>query len=130
MVIGLYPVGMIPSSVCGMPSLGDFEVTKTSTNPGITCAPVCLSSVAITDVPTTTCPTGQDYGLCGFIAATNIVNIVGHSVWTCTTLGTTSTNPCSPVWGGLNCDGYGNVIGIVLGGINVVGNYNDSFCFK
>ena len=111
---------MIPNSMCNIGGLSDFEATISSTNPGLTCAPLCMSSIPIKYIPATTCPSNQEIGMCGLIAATNIANIVGHSTWSCTTLGSTVSNPCSPVWSGLSCNGSA-IISIALGGIGVIG---------
>ena len=52
----------------------------------------------------TATPTAQDNGLCGIVAATNIQSI--YSNWSCTTAGSTTTNPCTvPVWNGVGCSG-------------------------
>ena len=72
-------------------------------------------------VPSTLCPTNQEIGLCGLIAATNIQTISGYSQWSCTTGGYTSTAPCtSPVWAGISCNGI-DVVSISIGGVGVTG---------
>ena len=59
-------------------------------------------------------PTGQDNGICGFIAATNIHAVSGFSQWSCTTAGTSLTAPCTaPIWSGITCSGS-NVTWIVI----------------
>ena len=90
--------------MCLLPlSLFDAD---SSGNAGITCTPLCLSSVATRNLPTATCVYPQDSGLCGMIAASNIQSVSGYSQWSCASGGYTSTNPCSsPVWPGLGCSG-------------------------
>ena len=71
--------------------------------------------------PSAVCPTNQEIGICGLIAATNIQSIAGYSQWSCTTLGHTSSNPCSaPVWPGMTCGAYAT---LSLGGIRLSGSY-------
>ena len=92
-----------------------------SGNPGITCAPLCVSTVTTRNVPAAICVYPQDNGLCGLIAATNIHSVSGYSQWACTTGGYTATTPClSPVWPRLTCSGM-NVVSINLGSLGVTG---------
>ena len=51
---------------------------------------------------------------CDIVAATNIQSVALFSLWSCTTTGVTSSNPCSaPVWQGVICSGS-NVISIAV----------------
>ena len=96
---------MIPQAIC---TLTKLRQVYAGNNPGITCAPLCLSSIAnifYKSLPSATCPTNQDMGLCGLISATNVQSIGGYSMWSCTTLGVTASSPCSPLWTGLGCSG-------------------------
>ena len=98
-------------------------ITYSNTNPGITCAPLCVSSVSSRYVPSTKCPSKQDQGLCGLIAATNIQTISGYSQWSCTAIGAPLTPPCtsSPVWNGLACAGN-NAISLSVSNVGLTGN--------
>ena len=111
-----------------MPLLTDFEVTTGSTNAAVTCTPLCLSSVTTLVAPSSTCPTSEDMAFCGFIAATSIQSVTGYSMWNCTTGGTTSSSPCSPVWPGLSCSGS-TVLVINLGGLQFAGSIASSMGF-
>ena len=92
--------------MCAMLELTTVHVTAGGSNPGVTCAPLCVSSVTTHAVPSTVCVYPQDNGLCGLIAATNIQSISGYSQWSCATAGYTSSTPClSPVWPGVSCSG-------------------------
>ena len=85
-----------------------FTVANSSSNPGITCGPLCVSSVTIRVVPSTICVYPQDMGLCGIVAATNIQSngIQGYGNWSCNTGGVTTSTPCvAPVWPGITCTG-------------------------
>ena len=64
----------------------------------------------------------QDIALCGFIAATDISTMDGKSVWSCTSNGVTSSDPCDSgsVWSGLTCDGM-DISEISLGAIGLQG---------
>ena len=107
-----------------MSNLQSFQVTDSSSNLGISCAPLCLSSVPSGNlfVPSTVCVYPQDYGLCGLIAATNIQSTSGYGQWSCSNLGYTSTNPCAvPVWPGLSCNGI-NAVSINFGSVGITGN--------
>ena len=53
----------------------------------------------------TFCPVIQADPICDFISATNIHTITGHTQWSCTTAGVTSTVPCTGPWPGLTCSG-------------------------
>ena len=119
-------LGVIPSSVCSLTKLSLIQVNSGSSNPLLTCVPSCISTVATAQVPPY-CPTNQDIGLCGLIAATNIHSLSGHSLWNCTTLGTTVTNPCSPqLWLGIQCANSGSinntVISITFSSSKLIGN--------
>ena len=107
--------------MCAMLELTTVHVTAGGTNSGITCAPLCVSSVTTHTVPSTVCVYPQDNGLCGLIAATNIQSISGYSQWSCSTAGYTSSTPClSPVWPGLSCAGS-NVVSMSIGGLGIAG---------
>ena len=110
-----YVIGSVPSSICQITQLHKFDISLSHGNAGISCAPTCVSSVPILNVPSAICPSNQSVGLCGFIAATNIHNISGYSQWSCTTTGVTTTNPCS--WSGITCDGRNNVVSIGIYGL-------------
>ena len=117
----MFCLGSIPYSACGLPNIHTFDITASGSNPGITCAPLCVSSMAQNTVPSTTCIYNQDAGLCGFIAATNIHTISGKTMWVCVAPGVTATNPCSPLWGGLVCSGN-SVVSISISGIGLSGS--------
>jgi len=74
-----------------------------------------LLNMLMLNLVNATTPTFQDDGLCGFIAATNIVTISGYSQWICTTDRITSTDPCASglIWNGLTCSG-GYVDSVVI----------------
>ena len=115
-------IGAIPNTICQIISLTALYITYSGTNPGVTCAPLCLSSVTTHAVPSAICPSNQDIGLCGLIAATNIQSISGYSQWSCTTGGYTSTSPCtSPMWPGVSCVGS-NVVSMNIGSLGVTGS--------
>ena len=116
----LFMIGTVPYVVC---QLTNLQVLYLNANPGIACAPLCVSSISNStrSVPSTICVYPQDTGLCGLIAATNIHSISGYSQWSCASSGYTATNPClSPVWNGLSCNGINvnsvNFANIVLSG--------------
>ena len=120
-ICGYHIKGTIPNSVCLLTHLTELQLTSGNSNPGITCGPLCVSSVSSLSVPSSICVYPQDMGLCGFIAATNIQSLSGYSQWSCTTLGVTTTSPCvQPYWTGLNCSGI-NVVSIVLKNISLTG---------
>ena len=115
-------IGAIPDTFCQLTSLDSFLLTSGAGNAGITCAPTCVSLVVTRVLPSTTCPSNQDIGLCGMMTATNIQSITGYSQWSCTTAGITSTTPCaSPVWNGLACTGS-SIISVTVGNIGLTGN--------
>ena len=100
-----------------------FVISDSGSNPGITCAPLCVSSISSgnLNVPSAVCVYPQDTGLCGLIAATNIHSISGYSQWSCTAGGYTSTTPClAPVWPGIICSGI-NVVNLNLTSIALTG---------
>ena len=116
-------VGIIPYGICNMPTLQVVYVTNGPSNPGITCAPACVSSVPSTAVPTALCsyPSNQESGLCGLVAATNINTLSGYSMWACTASGYAASTPCnSPVWNGIGCIG-GNVVYISVSSVGLTG---------
>ena len=99
--------GAVPNSLCGVTSLTSIEVGP---NTGLTCYPTCLTSAPVTGFTGVTagCPTDQENGLCGFIAATDIQVTSGYSQWACDVSGYPSTDPCAAggaVWPGLVCNG-------------------------
>ena len=94
-------------------------------NPLITCAPLCLTTVSDRDLPSSlleTCPSSQDYALCAFVAATNIATRSGKTMWSCTSDGITTTDPCSPLWSGSWCSGS-SVVYIHLENIGLSGMF-------
>ena len=112
----------MPSTLCLITSLMKLYVTTGGSNPGVSCAPSCLSSLPASTVPSRVCPSNQDTGLCGLIAATNINTIASYFHWSCTTAGVTSTNPCSSqLWSGIVCSGN-NVVSISVNNIGLSGN--------
>ena len=86
---------------------------------GITCSPLCISSIAVTAAPSTNCIYDQDKGFCALIAATNIGSLTNYGAWSCTTNGITSTSPCN--WIGLNCYPGINVFAVYLPSIVLAG---------
>ena len=117
-------IGSIPNSICQLGNLQSLHVTDTGSNTGISCAPLCASSVPIANlfVPSTVCAYPQDYGLCGLIASTNIQSISGYGQWSCSSLGYTSTNPCAAsIWPGLTCNGV-NVVSINFFNLGILGS--------
>ena len=97
---------MVAFSLCDIGTLTWLHFTDSASNPLLTCAPLCLTTVTSRALPSAICPTPQDYAMCGFIAATNIANFSTHSMWSCTSDGLTSTNPClSTIWSGVTCSG-------------------------
>ena len=112
-----YVIGSVPSSLCTS-VLHTLNVLPG--NSGITCAALCISSIASTNVPSTVCIPSQDRGLCGFIAATNVNSLTVYTSWSCITLGLLSTNPCS--WSqGIGCNGN-TVVSINLVSVGLTGN--------
>ena len=114
-------VGKLPFGLCLMSGLQQLFVNNGG-NSGITCAPMCLSSVPSYStnvfVPSTLCVYPQDIGLCGLIAATNIAACTGWQMWQCTTTGISISNPCS--WNGLICNA-GSVVYLSIGSAGAVG---------
>ena len=104
--------------------MGILYLTNIGSNPLLTCAPSCLTTVSIRTLPTTvieTCPSAQDDGLCSFIAATDIETISSKTMWSCTTDGLTTTDPCvATIWSGITCDG-GYVDSITLDNLGIIG---------
>ena len=114
-------IGAIPNNICLMGVLSMVVIANSSSNPGVTCAPICISSVSSRTVPSSVCVYAQDVGLCGLISATNIHSISGYSQWSCSTGGYTTSTPClSPVWPGLSCAGI-NVVSVNLNALGVTG---------
>ena len=66
-------------------------------------------------------PSFQDYGLCGFIASTDIASISEFDEWSCTTDGVATGDPCvATMWSGITCTG-GYVDSISLSSIGITG---------
>ena len=115
-------IGTVPSSLCGIATLTLIHISN-SGNSLVTCAPLCLTTVTDSNLPSTvleTCPSAQDDALCGFIAATNIESISTHTLWSCTSDGLTSADPCSPVWSDITCSGS-SVVNLDLNTISLTG---------
>ena len=116
---------MVPNAFCLLTSLQQLYL---SSNPSISCAPACVSSISISErnVPSQICVYSQDYGLCGLITATNIQSITSYGQWSCASAGYTSSTPCgSAVWPGLTCNGI-NIISINLSAIGLTGLFRVS----
>ena len=125
LITHLLYIGMVPSAFCLLTNLQNIYLTYASTNPGLICAPSCTSTVSTNYVPSTNCPSNQDNGLCGIIAATNVQSQAGYSQWSCTTLGVVSTAACiAPVWPGITCTGS-NVNALNLNNIALTGKINN-----
>ena len=112
-------LGSVPSQLCNDVLLNTLQF---QTNP-LTCYASCLTSKSglnAGSVPR--CPTSQELGLCGFIAATNIQSKSGYSMWSCDVNGLPTSDPCgnSPTWLGLSCSG-GAVTSISLNSIGLSG---------
>ena len=60
--------------------------------------------------------------MCNLIASTTIASVTAYSMWSCTTAGVTSTNPCSPLWNGIGCSGS-TVVSITLTQLGISGTY-------
>ena len=83
---------------------------------------MCASIVTDKDLPSAICPTPQENAICSFIAATNIASISGYTMWSCTSDGITSTDPCSPVWSGIGCNGS-SIVRWDLSSVGLAGTY-------
>ena len=109
-------IGALPNSICLLSSLQYFY---TSSNPGILCAPLCVSSVTSRTVPTAVCVYPQDIAICGLLAATNLQSVIGLS---CSVTGYTTTTPClSPVLSEFSCIGM-DLVHLELGSKTLIGN--------
>ena len=100
--------GTVPDSFCSLTMLSVLSFTFASSNPLLSCAPSCLSTIATSYFPpvvAAVCPNGQNNAICGFIAATNIASLPGYNEWACNSNGFTSTDPCQAGswWDGLDC---------------------------
>lgn len=98
-------VGRVPSTLCDMSALSYLSFGD---NTGLMCFPQCLTHVTELS-PGAVKPGCQGYGVCGFIAATNIATIIGFNMWQCSWGGLPSTDPCAlgSEWNGVSCaDGY------------------------
>ena len=101
------------NGICDFKSL---EMLYMDDNAGLTCYPSCMTSLFNFTVDESVmskpqCPSFQDVGLCGLIAATSVG--VQYAEWSCTTDGLTSTNPCDAYsgWRLITCShGYVNSI--------------------
>ena len=117
-----FSIGTVPSSLCDIGTLSYLKITDSGSNPLLTCAPLCLTSVNTRTLPSTvleTCPSDQDNSLCSLIAATNIESIASKTMWSCTSDGVTSTNPCSS-WSGISCSG-GSIVQLYLNSLGLTG---------
>ena len=90
----------MPSELCDIGTLTNFQFNS---NAGITCYAGCLSSVTTLTTSGTVCPSAQNIGICGIIAATDIASKSGYNEWACDTSGYTSTDPCAGPWTGVTC---------------------------
>ena len=116
-------IGTVPSSLCDISGMTLLRITESASNPLVTCAPLCLTTVTDRNLPSTVleiCPSSQDNALCGFIAATNVQSIATHTMWSCTSDGLTSTDPCSGDWTGVICSGS-TIINLDLNTIGLIG---------
>ena len=73
-------------------------------------------------LPSAVCPTFQDNAICSVIAATNIASISYMSQWSCTSDGTTSTDPCDDNWDGVVCSG-GYISSLFLNSMEMTGTF-------
>ena len=108
--------------MCG---LSNLDLLHFQGNDGISCYAACLDTIAQLDSGNIlACPTDQDEGLCGFIAATDITSKSGYEAWSCNVSGLPSSDPCnangSSIWDGLVCNGT-QVISLVLTTASVSG---------
>ena len=111
-------IGSISYTICLLTHLTSLQFGG---NPGLTCAPSCVSSVSSRAIPSAVCVYPQDTGLCGLIAATYIHSQSGYSQWSCTTGGAALSIPCyTPVWPGVSCNGT-DVVGINLASLGITG---------
>jgi hypothetical protein len=83
----------------------DWPTFQFNSNSLISCYADCLSTVTTLVTSGYDCPTTQDIGMCGFVAATNIASISGYDEWACDTTGHTTTDPCTGPWTGITCTG-------------------------
>ena len=113
-------IGTLPLSLCDITGLTSLHVTDNSGNPLVICSPDCLTTVSDRFIPVAACPTPQDVAICGVIAATNVASISTHTMWSCTTDGFTSTDPCSASWSGVTCTNS-NIVHIDLNAIGLTG---------
>ena len=71
------------------------------------------------------CPTAspQNDAICAMIAATNIANISGYEMWSCTTDGIPMTDPCSSmnVWSSIMCSVDGSITDLHFSGYGLIG---------
>ena len=109
--------GTVPSSFCKLTTLTSIHISYDNSNPLVTCAPLCLTTVSSRSLPSTileTCPSFQDDGLCSLIAATNIGYLTNYDEWSCNRDGFTITDPCNAtMWNGVTCmDGFINSISL------------------
>ena len=120
--------GYVPSSLCNISTLNNLLVTHSDTNPLITCAPLCLTTVNSRALPATvldSCPSFQDNALCGFIASTDIESKTSYTEWSCNSIGKTNTDPCDPfssTWTGVTCRGN-FIVSISMYNSYLIGKY-------
>ena len=60
---------------------------------------------------------------CDITAAMNLNSFASFTAWSCNSMGAVVTNPCSPVWNGLSCNGSTvvsiNFAAVGLSGISI-----------
>ena len=116
----------MPISLCDNTMFILLTIYLDRGNDGITCAPSCLTTIFSASLPNKvveTCPSFQDAGICGFIAATDIESISSKTMWSCNTDGVTITNPCnsSSLWSGVSCGSSGYIDSISLSSLGISG---------
>jgi hypothetical protein len=110
--LGIFSIlGSIPVELCSASSLTALTFRM---SPNIACYPSCLNSTVIElkvdSVPT--CPDARDIGICGLVAATNVMTLA-LSQWTgCDSIGKPVTDPCQ--WAGIECSASSEVVAITL----------------
>ena len=116
--------GSVPNSFCNLGGLDLIDFAGIA--PPLACFPACMSTVTTlaSGGATEGCPTDQENGLCGFIAATDIQVTSGYSQWACDVSGYPSTDPCAggAVWPGLTCAGAAVPTGVDFDGVALSGS--------
>jgi len=102
-------IGRIPKELCSIPLLSTLTFDDIA---AVTCYPQCLTTVTELEPGTANRGCEAD-GICGFVAATNIAAILGHSVWQCLSSGIPTTDPCSASWPSVTCVN-GEIVQLVL----------------